>query len=42
MNPAAILALIGSLYEQLVAAQQRIAELEAALAERQQSEPQPH
>lgn len=29
MNPAAILALIGDLYGQLQAAQQRIAELEA-------------
>lgn len=38
MNPAAILALIASLYEQLVAAQQRIVELEKALAEKQQSD----
>jgi hypothetical protein len=32
MNPAAVLALLGSLYEQLVAATQRVQELEAALA----------
>lgn len=33
MNATAVLALIGNLYEQLVAAQQRIAELEKALTE---------
>lgn len=43
MNPAAILALLSSLYEQLVTAQQRIAELEAALAAatRKPAEPKP-
>lgn len=34
MNAAAILALLGNLYEQLVEAQQRVAELEAELAAR--------
>jgi len=33
VNPASILSLIVSLYEQLVAAQVRIAELEAAASE---------
>lgn len=41
MNPAAILALIGSLYEQLVEAQQRCAELEKALAEAEKPKPKP-
>jgi hypothetical protein len=34
MNANALLALLGDLYAQLAAAQDRIAELEAALAER--------
>jgi len=38
MNPAAILSLIASLYEQLVTAQARVAELEAELAAKETPE----
>ena len=34
MNHAAVLALLGDLYQQIVVLQQRIAELEAKLAEK--------
>lgn len=37
-NPAAVLALISSLYEQLAAAQERIAALEAQHTQRERSE----